>query len=384
MPVASRQLPVVHGAAAGFAALFIGIGLARFGYAPLIPAVVRAGWFAPAPADYLSATNLAGYVVGAWMGGRLARPRPGAWVRGAMVMAAASFLLCARPAPFAWFFVWRLLAGIAAGWLMVLAIPFVLERTPIEHRGIAGGVMFAGVGSGMVVAGAAVPSLVAISLPTAWLGLGGLSLATAAAAWPYWRGRVEAARPTATAEKVVLPRPLRYLIVAYCANAIGFAPHALFWVDYIARELHRGLRTGGTAYLLFGLAALAGPSVLGWMGDRRGLRGTLAAGLLMEAAGAALPLIGTSPVLLATSGLLVGGCALGVTSLTSARTVALSPKGGATPIWGLMTIGFSVAFAAAGAGFALLYAAAGSYRPLFLTAALVLVAGSWFAVKAHG
>lgn len=371
------------GAAAGYAALFVGIGLARFGYSPLIPAVVHAGWFAPAPADYLSATNLAGYVVGAWIAGRLAHGRPGPWVRGAMVLAAASFLACAWPAAFTWFFLWRLLAGIAAGWLMVLAIPSILQRTPIEHRGVVGGVMFAGVGSGMVVAGAAVPRLVAISLPAAWLSLGLLSLVVAAVAWPYWRRSPEVAALPTSKTRATFPRPLRYLIVAYCANAIGFAPHALFWVDYIARQLGRGLRAGGTAYLLFGVGALAGPSVVGWIGDHCGLRGTLAVALLVEGMAVALPLLGSSPMLLAASGMLVGGCALGVTSLTSARTVALSPPGRATPIWGWMTVGFSVAFAAAGAGFAALFAAAASYRPVFLVGSLILVAGSWFALRAR-
>lgn len=371
-------------AGAGFAALFVGIGLARFGYSPLIPALVHAGWFAAAPADYLSATNLAGYVLGAWMAGRLlAQRRPGGWVRMAMLVAAASFLVCARPGPFLWFFAWRLLAGIAAGWLMVLAIPYILERTPFEHRGVVGGVIFAGIGSGMVIAGAAVPRLVDISLATAWLGIGGVCLVVTALVWPFWRTNAVTPRKSAAPVPVKFPAPLRYLIVAYCANAIGFVPHSLFWVDYIARELGRGLHAGGAAYLVFGLAALVGPSILGWIGDRRGRRGTLAVALLVEAAAVALPLLGSSPALLAASGILVGGCAIGVTSLTSARTVALTPEGQATRIWGWMTIGFAVAYAAAGAGLAALYAATGSYRPVFGVAALMLAAGSWFALRAR-
>ncbi len=41
----------------GFAALFAGIGLARFGYAPFVPALVHARWFTPEQADYLGAAR---------------------------------------------------------------------------------------------------------------------------------------------------------------------------------------------------------------------------------------------------------------------------------------------------------------------------------------
>ncbi len=51
------------------AALLVGIGLARFAYAPLLPAVIAQGWFAPGAAAYLGAANLLGYLAGA-LGGR--------------------------------------------------------------------------------------------------------------------------------------------------------------------------------------------------------------------------------------------------------------------------------------------------------------------------
>ena len=54
----------------GFSASLVGIGLARFAYTPLLPAIVGAHWFAPSTAAYLGAANLAGYLAGAV----LARP----------------------------------------------------------------------------------------------------------------------------------------------------------------------------------------------------------------------------------------------------------------------------------------------------------------------
>jgi hypothetical protein len=51
--------------ASALCAILVGIGLARFAYTPLIPALVEAGWFTPAEAAYLGAANLAGYLAGA-------------------------------------------------------------------------------------------------------------------------------------------------------------------------------------------------------------------------------------------------------------------------------------------------------------------------------
>jgi MFS family permease len=54
-----------HALAAGLAASLVGIGLSRFAYTPLVPALISAGWFTPADTAYLGAANLAGYLAGA-------------------------------------------------------------------------------------------------------------------------------------------------------------------------------------------------------------------------------------------------------------------------------------------------------------------------------
>jgi uncharacterized MFS-type transporter YbfB len=54
---------------AGAAATLSGIGLARFAYVPLFPAMVAAGWVTGAEGGFLGAMNLAGYLIGV-LGGR--------------------------------------------------------------------------------------------------------------------------------------------------------------------------------------------------------------------------------------------------------------------------------------------------------------------------
>src|SRR5580765_2520702 len=62
----------------GFSAGLVGIGLARFAYTPLLPAIIDAHWFAPNVATYLGAANLAGYLAGAVLERRISRRVPAA------------------------------------------------------------------------------------------------------------------------------------------------------------------------------------------------------------------------------------------------------------------------------------------------------------------
>jgi Uncharacterised MFS-type transporter YbfB len=64
-PKSEERLAAGKAALSGLAALFAGIGLARFGYTPFVSALVHVHWFTPEQADYLGAANLMGYVFGA-------------------------------------------------------------------------------------------------------------------------------------------------------------------------------------------------------------------------------------------------------------------------------------------------------------------------------
>src|SRR5437762_5540900 len=94
-------VPPLRATLAALSANLVGIGLARFGYTPLIPALITAGWFRPSAAVYLGAANLAGYLAGA-LGARWIAARAGAAtaLRAAMALTAASLFACAFPLGF--------------------------------------------------------------------------------------------------------------------------------------------------------------------------------------------------------------------------------------------------------------------------------------------
>lgn len=172
---------------AGLCASLVGIGLARFAYTPLLPAIINAQWFSASTAAYLGAANLAGYLAGALLGVGIARlTGTRAALRLMMVLATLAFFACALPVSFIWFFLWRFVSGVSGGALMVLAATSILPFVLPSRRGLASGVIFTGVGLGVAASGTLVPMLLQLGLTQTWLGLGGLSLLLTLLAWTSW------------------------------------------------------------------------------------------------------------------------------------------------------------------------------------------------------
>src|SRR6478609_8603865 len=222
-------------AVAGFSASLVGLGLARFSYTPLIPALIAAKWFDPSDVVYLGAANLAGYLAGA-LAARTVAARIGAVraVRAMMLLATLSFFASSTPVSFTWFFAWRFLSGLTGGIIMVLAASVILPHTTAAKRGIVGGVIFAGVGLGVAASGTLVPLLLQQGLQQSWHGLGVLSGTLTLVSW--WNWPAEAKADTAPSQRAKHDRAspvVRGLLVQYGLNAVALVPHMVFIVDFV-------------------------------------------------------------------------------------------------------------------------------------------------------
>jgi MFS family permease len=362
----------------GMAATLTGVGIARFAYVAILPVLVQQGWFGREAAGHLGAANLAGYLLGiglaAWLGARYA---PGWLVRWAMLLCALSLFACAwRGGGMPWFLFWRVVAGACGAVLMVQAPVLILPRVAAERRGRVAGLIFSGVGLGIVAAATVVPSLATYGLVPAWLGLGGICVLLTIVSWNYWPRTPAVALVTSPAA-FVAGRPgarrswqgfsgaVMLLCLAYTLNAIGYLPHTLFWADYITRELHRPLAAAGFFWGCFGLGAACGPYLTGMLADRFGLTRTLGLGFSLKAIGVALPLVATGTPALLVSSVLVGFFSPGIVGAASSYALEIGGAAQHRRNWTAMNLCFSLAQAGGASAMVAMMSGRTSYAILF-------------------
>lgn len=361
----------------GLFATLVGIGLARFAYTPLLPALVEGGWFSGGEAAYLGAANLAGYLLGALTAHRLGRHLGiGRVVPAAFALTVASFIACAFPAPFGWFLGWRLVSGVTGAVLIVLGVSSVLGSVETERRGRAGGVVFTGIGTGILFAATVVPTLSEWSLTGTWLVLALLALLPTLYTFRHWHLQTASGSAEQGAARAPVPRALWLVLTAYALYAAGFVPHTVFWSDYIARGLGLGMRVAGYQWALFGIGAVAGPWLAAVAAARLGFGRSLPVALVVMTVGVALPLVSTSVAALAISSLSVGALVPAMVTLTAGRVAELAPAGTHARAWGWATAAFAAAQASTGQLMSVAYEAGAGYRVLFMVAAAALAVGA--------
>lgn len=368
---------------AGLCASLVGIGLARFAYTTLIPPLIQAHWFSASDVVYLGAANLAGYLIGALLGrpiaSRLSNVRT---LRLMMVLATGAFLACAFPISVAWFFGWRLISGIAGGAIMVLVAATVLPHVPNSRRGVASGAIFLGLGLGIAGSGTIVPLLLDFGLRETWIGLAAVSAVLTAASWFGWPAfaptsaqPVEHAHPTAAPTH--FGSSVHLLYVQYALLAIGLVPQMVFFVDFVARGLGAGAHLGSLFWILYGVGAIFGPPVYGFLVDRLGARSALRWVLVVQTLAAACLCVSTDHAFIAFLTIVIGTFPPGIVPLFLARVQETIPDSvqKQNVAWSRATTVFAAFQALAGYGYSAVFNASGSnHRLLFLIGGIAVVA----------
>jgi MFS family permease len=361
----------------GLAATLTGVGIGRFAYVAILPLLVQQAWFSRTAAGYLGAANLAGYFLGIGVAAWLSRRwTPGRMVQASMLLCALSFFACGwQGGGLPWCLAWRTVAGACGAILMVQAPVLILPRTAQARRGRVGGVIFSGVGLGIVAAATVVPALVQHGLALTWLTLGGICLLLTILTWNYWQqGGAPAAAPRQPLQLALprFPAPVALLLAAYALNAVGYLPHTLFWADYITRELQRPLAEAGFFWACFGAGAACGPYLTGAIADRIGLSSTLFIAFALKALGVALPLFAHGGAALLVSSVLVGFFSPGIVGAASGYALEIGGAEHHRRYWTAMNFCFSLAQAGAASAMVWLMGARQSYALLFVISSAAL------------
>ena len=304
-------------ATGGLIAIAAAIGIGRFIYTPILPAMAEGLHLTKGEAGLIASANFLGYLVGA---SAAASPRlpggPRAWLLAALAMSAATTGAMAWPEGMAAFLTLRFAGGVASAYVLVLASALVLERlSAAGHAGLSA-VHFSGVGTGIAASAVLTWALASAELDwrVMWLGGGLLSAACLLVVPALIPGVPARSSPASTAAARVGDSRLRLLSVAYGLFGFGYVITATFIV-VIVRGSPAAAALEPIFWLVLGLAAI--PSVAVWVavGRRVGVVGAFALACVVEAAGVFASVAWPTIAGLFLAAALLGGTFMGLTAL---------------------------------------------------------------------
>ena len=361
----------------GICSLVLTLGLARFVFTPLLPAMQLQTGLTDAAAGGLAAINYAGYITGAlavaWIDDGRWRHRlysMGLWV--AVLTTAAMALTTWMPA---WALA-RYLGGLCGAAGMLLGSGLVLGWLMRQGRRPELGLYFIGIGLGVVVSalGAWGLSFFWTLWSAQWLAFAVIGLVFFVPAW-LWRPPVPPA-PAATAAgdtgPVVSRRWMLTMAGSYFAAGWGFVISATFTVAIVEREPALAGQ-GALAWALVGMAAM--PAVFLWdkvarrFGDTRAL--LLAFGL--QTASVVLPAASGSLAAALLGAIGYGATFIGIVSMTLALVGRRAPQNPGKAM-ARLTLSYGAAQMVAPVVAGAMAQATGSFKgALWLTAAVMLL-----------
>ena len=301
---------VVRTALAGAVAMAVAMGLGRFFYTPVLPAMMEGLGLGPAEAGWIASANYVGYLLGAILAAY-------GWAEGIERKVAMSALVATALLLFAMgvssnlaiLTAIRFFAGLSSAFAMIFTTAIVLSHGLASGKSWVQAGHFGGVGSGIFISAIMFGLIILLDggWRMAWIMASVLAFAGLAFVLRYLPREVVRSGPPKKEPPLVWTAPMMGLTVAYGIFGFGYIVTATFLVAIVRDGGGSSLFEAGV-WLVTGIAAA--PSVAYWLpvAKRWGLVNVFAIGCLVEAFGVAVSVLVPLPV-----GPIVGGVLLGCT-----------------------------------------------------------------------
>jgi predicted MFS family arabinose efflux permease len=300
----------------------IGLGIGRFAYALVLPDMRDALGWSYSAAGFMNTINAVGYLAGALLASRMIRRHGLArTVRWGTLAAVASLALSALSGNFVVLSFARLLAGMGAagGFVGGAALAATIAQQHPARANFLLSLFYAGPGSGILASGLIAPFVLQAFGPGSWwIVWWALTLLSVVMILPLLL------TPFGTGSGIDRAAPIQFSIgpvlvylIGYFLFGAGYIAYMTFMIAYV-RDGGGGAAAQSLFWSLIGVSAFVTP----WLWrrvlamDRGGLATTAILGV--NAIGAALPIFGHSPLLLAISALVFGVAFFAVVGSTTA------------------------------------------------------------------
>ena len=347
------------------------MGIGRFAFTPILPMMQDDAGMTVEQGAWVAAANYLGYFLGAvWTMAQ--RARPDRAIRWSLIATSLATIAMAFAHVLAAWLALRFIAGLASAWALVYVASWCAERLAALRRPGLNGLVFAGVGAGVTVAGIVCLSLMLARAGSreAWLALGALGVVMTAAVWPVL-GRDGGAGEPLAAPRCRWNADAVRLVACYGAYGFAYIVPATF-IPAMAKQMIDDPIAFGSAWPLFGVAAVASTLLAGYLLRTLTSCTIWLLSALVMAAGVVMPLLQPGLWGILASALLVGSTFVVITmvGVQEARVVAGKSAG-------TLVAAMTAAFAAGQVlGPLLVSALAGGFDKALLLAAGLLVASA--------
>lgn len=373
----------------GVIALAIAMGVARFAFTPILPAMQAATGLGTDGAGLLASLNYLGYFVGAVAAGLVPHgPVRTAVFRLALLVSVASTAAMgidfgtAAQAMLPWS-VLRFVSGVSSAGIFILGIAMVLDTLARAHGERWAGWLYTGVGTGIASSGLFVALLGGrLGWTGDWLALGAICAVAGLlpALWvtdPTPNSHAAASHAAAasppSAKTAALSAPLLLLTVAYFLEGGGYIVSGTFLVSILKTNPDTAA-LGEAAWMVVGLGAMAAGVFWAAVARRVGSWSALILAHVAQTIGILLPMTG-SPTAAVVSALLFGGTFVGIVSQSFALGRALS-GGASARVVGTLTAVYGLGQIIGPLPAGLVVARTGSFDSALWGAAAAVIAGA--------
>jgi len=381
----------------GMLAVFGSLGLARFGYAMVLPEMKEGLDIGNTEAGAILTASLIGYLALSVLGGALAtRFGPRAVITGGLAAAGIGMILTGMANGFAAVMAAQLLTGMGSGAGNIPVVGLVTSWVATRRIGAASGVIVSGSSLGLVVVGSTAPMILSRydeGWRVCWYVFGAITIALAVLCWMLLRNSPseKGLKPLGASDndppvirrpgtfewsKVYRSRAVWRIGMVYIAFGLSYIIYMTFFREQLANERGYTDEMAGSLYMMMGWVSFSCGPLWGYVSDRIGRRRVLMIIYAIHAVALSLFGLWTMPTGFMISAILFGLTAWSIPAIMTAICGEMMGAQMAPAALGFITLFFGVGQALGPIIAGGMADSAGSLLPAYLFAAGVAIAGA--------
>ncbi|HIL21353.1 MAG TPA: YbfB/YjiJ family MFS transporter [Candidatus Thioglobus sp.] len=303
---------------AGIISLFVAIGVARFSYTSLLPAMLDDETISLAFSGVMASVNYVGYLLGALFAIFIkSMSIKVKCFRLGLLLCVITTLIIGITDNDYWWLASRIVAGFSSAMVMVIGSAIIMMKLNLENKTKAMGIYFSGIGVALVASDMIGRYVLSISSwQTSWLVL---ALSAALVVFYPWHvlsfaKTVKQSVIKQSFNPVLFSGFVLILITAYFTAGVGFVVQGTF-LPTIIKSLPGLEAYAGLTWILVGLAGI--PSSVIWMhlAHKYGDINIIIIAMSIQIVGILIPAITTNIYLNLLSGIFYGGTFVGLVAL---------------------------------------------------------------------